>query len=278
MFVVVAFFQFKEATCKNSQKNATEANNYSYLASMTATTAVNLSATTNQSFPHSYQQTALSAVNHQNLASLPRGDRRSLVGLGMVPCAPANSSNVASSKQRFGGRRLFSNTRTGSTNESDWRSNILMSENDVQSKIVNRNTFEMRSENHSNPSLKRRTLSGTALRMSQDLVPSGFRLNQRIYIPNYVTVAGSQTNLAGSTGSVPCPTSQQYMCSMYALPTSKVTPQSQNITSLSVISGPAPVTHRPDPTGSEPSTQQVEQHDSSLANRGFTTATSNSLR
>ena len=208
-----------------------------------------------------------------------RSDRRSLAGLSMMPSAPSNPSNAAVSKHRYGGRKLVPNARTGSIAETDWRSNNLsVSENDVQARIANSNTFEMRGESHPNSGLKRRTLSATTLRTVQDLAPSAARINPRLNVANYASMTGSQTNLASQCGAVPYATAQQYMCSMYALPNTKVTQQQQSVMNLSVISGPAPVTYRPDPTGQVGTTQQAGLRGNNLPSHRLTTTGSSALR
>ena len=266
--------------------STTEKNGYTYphshggvLASMAATSASSASTTTNLCRPHPYQQGVTSTVNHQTPPSFIRSDRRSLAGLSMMPSAPSNPSNAAVSKHRYGGRKLVPNARTGSIAETDWRSNNLSaSENDVQARIANSNTFEMRGESHPNSGLKRRTLSATTLRTVQDLTPSVARINPRLNVANYASMTDSQTNLASQCGAVPYATAQQYMCSMYALPNTKVTQQQQSVMNLSVISGPAPVTYRPDPTGQVGTTQQAGLRDNNLPSHRLTTTGSSALR
>ena len=190
---------------------------------------------------HAYQPAALSAVvnlntlNQQVPPSLTRNDRRALASLGMGPVPPGGSARHKNSTRKVGPPhpRLENDMRMGLGVED---SRGVLSSNNVDARLLD--TI--------NPglALRRRTLSASGLRTLQDCYPQGnsARLNSRF--------AGSTADLQSSEGNSPYGPGQQYMCSVYALPTAlKVAPQQNNgAMNLSVISGPAPVTYRPDPS------------------------------
>ena len=213
------------------------------ISTMGSSTASSHLATTQLSRLHPYQPAALSAVVNLNSLSqqvppsFTRNDRRALASLGMGPSAPSGSA-----KQKYNSRRLVPSYRTNVETDLRMGGNVevdprgILGSSFVEGRIL---------DSHPNSGLKRRTLSATGLKTLQDYPQgSSARLNSR-----FVT-AGSATDLSGSGGNSPYAPAQQYMCSMYAFPNVlKVVPQQTNAPmNLSVISGPAPVTYRPDPT------------------------------
>ena len=198
----------------------------------------------------SYQPAALSAVmnlngiNQQTPPTLTRNDRRALASVGIVPSAPTGLP-----KHRYGSRKGPGNTRNAIGNpDYDWRSGSTPG---IEATSLAYGMIDPRLDNQTNSTLKRRTLSATGFKTSADpMQGSATRvMNPRVFATSVVGgVGGSQTNLSSPGGATPG--AQQYMCSMYTFPNVlKVAPQPQNGMNLSVISGPAPVSYRPSPTG-----------------------------
>ena len=196
-----------------------------------------------------YQPAALSAVmnmnsmNQQAPPTLTRNDRRAIASVGIVPSVPTGLP-----KHRYGSRKVAGNTRTVNNAEFDWRSGSYTG---IDTASVAYGMTDPRMDNQPNMSLRRRTLSATGMKTCTDSVQAnGTRVvNPRVLAGN--VVGGSQTNLSSPGGVTPSTHAQQYMCSMYTFPNVlKVAPQPQNGMNLSVISGPAPVSYRPSPTGS----------------------------
>ena len=195
-----------------------------------------------------YQPAALSAVmnmnsiNQQAPPTLTRNDRRALASVGIVPSVPTGLP-----KHRYGSRKVAGNARTVNNNtEYDWRSG---SHTGIDTAGLTYSMIDPRLDNQPHATLRRRTLSATGLKTCGDSMQgNGARaVNPRVLAAS--VVEGSQTNLSSPGGVTPSTHAQHYMCSMYTFPNVlKVAPQPQNGMNLSVISGPAPVNHRPSPT------------------------------
>ena len=211
------------------------------------TSAGNSVAASHFSRFQTYQPTALSAVvnlnsvTNQTPPTLTRNDRRALASVGIVPSA----SNTLP-KQRYGNRKAASNGRTvNATADYDLRAGSTVG---IDSGGFAYGVLDPRLEHQPHVSLRRRTLSATGLRTCADSSQSnGVRVNPRMLTASTANGAhGSQTNLSSPGGVSP---GGHYLCSMYAFPNVlKVAPQPQTATNLSVISGPAPVTYRPNGT------------------------------
>lgn len=224
---------------------------YGSMGILSGTTGNNTGAAHLSRF-QTYQPTALSAVinmnSHQAAPALTRNDRRALASVGIIPTAP-----MGPPKHRYGSRKVAANTRNISNAEYDWRTGSYMG---IDTGNLANGVIDPRMDNQSNVILKRRTFSASGLRTSADPVQGNGARGSRMVAANLV--GGSQTNLSSPGGMTPSAQAQQYLCSMYTFPNVlKVAPQPQNGMNLSVISGPAPVSYRPNPTDSNTEPEQT---------------------